>query len=289
VLDETLSLRDYDLKTNNIRVEREIDVSVPGVTADPHQLEQVFLNIINNAVDAMLESSQGGTLRVQVYAKDGHLHAEFHDSGPGIKEPNRIFEPFYTTKSVGKGTGLGLSICYGIIQEHGGSISAQNREDGGAVIQVRLPAVGEMTAVQNATPAPRRASAVEGRILLVENEEAVLEFERDVLAGAGADIVTCMGGEELRAMLNLRAFDAVIMDGKMPGSGSVVEVHRWIAENLPGLEKHLLVTFSSVAEPEVREFLQNNQVPYLVKPFEVGDLIGHARRLLQKASAVGAS
>ena len=73
VLDETLSLRDYDLKTNNIKVEREIDSSVPGVTADPHQLEQVFLNIINNAVDAMLESGQGGNLRVSVYAKDGHL------------------------------------------------------------------------------------------------------------------------------------------------------------------------------------------------------------------------
>jgi DNA-binding NtrC family response regulator len=98
-----------------------------------------------------------------------------------------------------------------------------------------------------------------------------------------------MGGEELRSLLNKQAFDAVIMDGKMPGNGSVIEVHRWMTENLPGLEKHLLVTFASVAEPEVREFLQNNQLPYLVKPFEVGDLIGHARRLLQKVSAVGAS
>ncbi|MFZ0801853.1 MAG: GAF domain-containing protein [Terriglobales bacterium] len=289
VLDETLSLRDYDLKVNNIRVEREIDSSVPGVTADPHQLEQVFLNIINNAVDAMLESGQGGDLRVSVYAKDGHLHAEFQDSGPGIKEPNRIFEPFYTTKGVGKGTGLGLSICYGIIQEHGGSISAHNREEGGATIQVRLPAAAAVAAVENASPTPRRESAVEGRILLVENEEAVLEFERDVLAGAGAEVVTCMGsGEDLRSLLNTRPFDAVIMDGKMPGNGSVLEVHRWMAENLPGLEKHLLVTFASVAEPEVREFLQNNQVPYLVKPFEVGDLIAHARRLLQKAHAVAA-
>jgi DNA-binding NtrC family response regulator len=97
-----------------------------------------------------------------------------------------------------------------------------------------------------------------------------------------------MGGDELRSLLNKRPFDAVIMDGKMPGNGSVLEVYRWMADNLPGLEKHLLVTFSSVAEPEVREFLQSNQVPYLVKPFEVGDLISHARRLLQKASAVGA-
>jgi len=155
------------------------------------------------------------------------------------------------------------------------------------MIQVRLPAAGA-TPITESIPTPRRESAVEGRILLVENEEAVLEFERDVLTGAGAEVVTCMGGEELRSLLNKQAFDGVIMDGKMPGNGSVLEVYRWMAENLPGLEKHLLVTFASVAEPEVREFLQNNQVPYLVKPFEVGDLISHARRLLQKAGAAAA-
>jgi len=287
VLDETLLLRDYDLKTNNIVVERELDSSLPPVTADPHQLEQVFLNIINNAVDAMLESASGGTLRVSVYAKDGQLHAEFNDSGPGIKEPKRIFEPFYTTKSVGKGTGLGLSICYGIIQEHGGTIVAANRDEGGAKIQVRLPAATG-AAAETSMPAPRRDSAVEGRILLAESEEAVLEFERDVLAGAGAQVVTCMSGEELRSLLNNQAFDAVIMDGKMSGGG-LIESYSWISENLPGLEKHLLVTFASLAEPEVREFLQNHQVPYLVKPFEVGDLIGHARRLVQKVFAAGAN
>ncbi len=77
---------------------------------------------------------------------------EFQDSGPGIKEPNRIFDPFYTTKSVGKGTGLGLSICYGIIKEHGGDISARNREDGGAVIEVRLPANGSAGIPEAALP-----------------------------------------------------------------------------------------------------------------------------------------
>ena len=111
---------------------------------------------------------------------------EFQDSGPGIKEPNRIFDPFYTTKSVGKGTGLGLSICYGIIKEHGGDISARNREEGGAVIEVRLPANGRAGAPEAASPASPRKSVIEGSVLLVEDEEAVLEFERDVLAGAGA-------------------------------------------------------------------------------------------------------
>jgi len=289
VLDETLVLREYDLKVNNIKLEREIGDSLPVVTADPHQLEQVFLNIINNAVDAMLESGKRGSLKVCVYEKDGHLHAEFHDSGPGIKEPHRIFEPFYTTKSVGKGTGLGLSICYGIIQEHGGQILARNREEGGAIIEIRLPSAATTAVAEPVEAAPRRESAIEGRVLLVENEEAVLEFERDVLAGAGAEVVTAMNADELKARARNQSFDAIIMDGKMAGNGNLREEYSWITENCNGLEKHLLVTFSTNAEPEIRDFLHENSVPYLVKPFEVADLISHVRRLLQKAQAASAS
>jgi len=285
VLDETLALRDYDLKVNDIKVEREIESTIPAVTADPHQLEQVFLNIINNGVDAMLESGRAGTFKVRVYADEGTVITEFQDSGPGIKEPNRIFDPFYTTKSVGKGTGLGLSICYGIMKEHGGDISARNREDGGAVIEVRLPANGSAGAPEPALPASSRTSVIEGSVLLVEDEEAVLEFERDVLTGAGARVVTLMSGDEVKARLLQESFDAMIIDGKMANGWNAPDVYRWIAENRPGLEKHLMFTFSSVVEPEIRAFLHDNNVPYLVKPFEVGDLISQARRLLQKAQA----
>lgn len=288
VLDETLALRDYDLKVNNIKLERKIEPTLPAVTADPHQLEQVFLNVINNAVDAMLDTGSGGMLKVYVYASNGSLHAEFHDSGPGIKEPHRIFEPFYTTKSVGKGTGLGLSICYGIIKEHGGEISARNRDEGGAIIEVRLPATGQSESPDKVLVAPRRELAIEGRILLVENEDAVLEFERDVLTGAGAEVITSMNGEEIMTLLRNQSFDAVIMDGKMPGGWGPTEMYRWLGENCADLQKHLLFTFSSVAEPEIRSFLQENNVPCLVKPFEVADLIAHARRLLQKAQAASA-
>jgi two-component system NtrC family sensor kinase len=288
VLDETLALRDYDLKVNNIQLERELEPTVPAVTADPHQLEQVFLNIINNAVDAMLENGHGGSLKVRVYAQDGQVHTEFRDSGPGIREPHRIFDPFYTTKNVGKGTGLGLSICYGIVKEHGGEISAENQKEGGALIVVRLPSAGQTAPSDKALPLPRRESALEGRILLVEDEEAVLEFERDVLAGAGAQVVTLMNGEEVRARMLSESFDAVIINGKMPGGWGALEVHGWIAENRAGLEKHLLFTFSSVAEPEVRDFLHQNNLPYLVKPFEVADLISQARRLLVKTQAAAA-
>ncbi len=109
------------------------------MVADPHQIEQVFLNIINNAVDAVLETGRAGKLKIRVYCEKGDVCAQFADDGPGIKDPKRIFDPFYTTKNVGKGTGLGLSICYGIVKEHGGDITAHNASEGGAVIEVRLP------------------------------------------------------------------------------------------------------------------------------------------------------
>jgi PAS domain S-box-containing protein len=289
VLEETLALRDYDLRVNNIKLERETAAQLPMVTADPHQLEQVFLNIINNALDAMLDTGRGGSLKVSASAKDGNIQVEFHDSGPGIKEPNRIFEPFYTTKSVGKGTGLGLSICYGIIQEHGGSISARNRDEGGAVVTVALPSTAAPLLSEMPRPSLPRESAIQGRILLLEDEEAVLEFERDVLSGAGAEVVTSMKGGELKDLLRNQSFDAVIMGGKVPGNDTLPEVQRWIAENCSSLEKHWLVTFASAPEPEIRSFLQEHGVPYLMKPFEVSDLITHTRRLLQKAQAASAN
>jgi PAS domain S-box-containing protein len=287
VLDETLVLRDYDLKVNDVQVIREIGPQVAPVIADSHQLEQVFLNIINNAVDAMLEAGKGGMLTIRVSTHDGQVHIEFQDSGPGIKEPSRIFDPFYTTKSVGKGTGLGLSICYGIIKEHGGNITAHNREKGGAVIEITLPVAAHVPIAENATPMARRELAIEGRILLVEAEPAVLEFERDVLAGAGAQVVTSMKSDEAKEQFLAGAFDAIIIDGKMPG-WTAQEVHKWLEEKRPGMEKHVLFTFSSLNEPDLRSFLNDNNVNYLVKPFEVADLISHARRLLHKVQAASA-
>jgi two-component system, NtrC family, sensor kinase len=231
------------LRTHKIELEKVIEPRLPAVTADPHQLEQVFLNIINNAVDAMLEFSKGGKLRVHVFAEDGKVHAEFQDSGPGIKEPNRIFDPFYTTKSVGKGTGLGLSICYGIIKEHGGDISARNAQGGGAVIEVRLPSAGLVATPEKIQILPRHELAIEGYILLAEDEEAVLEFERDVLTGAGGKVVTVTDIEDLQAKLLKESFGAVIVNGKMPGGWGAVELYRWVAEKCPGMEKHLLLLF----------------------------------------------
>ncbi len=292
VLDETLALRDYDLKINNIQVSLESPSEPAMVVADAHQIEQVFLNIINNAVDAILETGRSGKLKIRVHSQNGNICTQFTDDGPGIKDPKRIFDPFYTTKGVGKGTGLGLSICYGIAKEHGGDITANNAPEGGAIIEVKLPAVeGAQAEPEAAKPVVRQhEGAIHGRVLLVEEEEAVLEFERDVLTGAGAAVVTAKTSQDVKTRLLSEPFDAVIMSGKMPGQWSAKESYPWLKENCPGMETHILYTFSNGVEPgDGRAFLQENSVPYLVKPFEVAELITQARKLLQKTQAAAAS
>jgi two-component system NtrC family sensor kinase len=291
ILDETLALRDYDLKINNIGVERDLPSEPAMVVADPHQIEQVFLNIINNSVDAILETGHTGKLKIRIRCEGGHVSTQFTDDGAGIKDPKRIFDPFYTTKSVGKGTGLGLSICYGIVKEHGGDITANNASSGGAVIEVRLPAVASnKIEPELPKPAPRQhEGATHGRVLLVEEEEAVLEFERDVLAGAGATVVTARTSQDVKTRLLSEPFDALIMNGNMPGQWSTKEAYQWLKENCPGMEGHVLFTFSNGVETgNGRSYLLENNVPCLVKPFEVAELIAQARKLLQQAQAAAA-
>jgi len=141
VIEDTLALREYDLKIHRIQVHRQLDPKLPEISADFHQLQQVFLNILNNAVDAISECNHPGEIWIRTFAVGDNVRVEFTDNGPGVKNPHRVFDPFYTTKPVGKGTGLGLSICYGIVKEHGGEIEVQN-ENGGATFSVTLPLNG---------------------------------------------------------------------------------------------------------------------------------------------------
>jgi signal transduction histidine kinase len=140
VVTNAMQLRALDLRSAKTRVELQLESVLPGVRGDGNQLMQVFFNIINNAVDAM-ETHEGGVLTIKTMRDRGNVIVLFSDTGPGIKEPHRVFDPFYTTKPVGKGTGLGLSICFGILQEHTGKILCYNGQKGGAVFRVELPAV----------------------------------------------------------------------------------------------------------------------------------------------------
>ncbi len=140
VVNNAVQLRALDLRSGTTRIELQLESVLPGVRGDGNQLMQVFFNIISNALEAM-EAASGGVLTIKTIRDRSNVVVLFSDTGPGLKDPQRVFDPFYTTKPVGKGTGLGLSICFGIVQEHGGKILSYNRQEGGAVFRVELPAL----------------------------------------------------------------------------------------------------------------------------------------------------
>jgi two-component system NtrC family sensor kinase len=147
ILSRTVQLRAYDLHSRGVEVAEQLDPELPQAIGDAHQLQQVFLNILNNAYDAVRDTGRPARIEIKTTNRGGMVEVLFRDNGYGISFPERIFDPFFTTKEIGKGTGLGLSICYGIVREHGGEILCHNNADGeGATFIVRLPAVSEAAA-----------------------------------------------------------------------------------------------------------------------------------------------
>ena len=140
LLQQVLKLRAYDLSNRGVEVKEVYQSELSPLVGDPHQLQQVFLNILNNAYDAVHDAPRPGRIEIVAKERGGEIEVTFRDNGPGISHPDRIFDPFFTTKEVGKGTGLGLSICYGIVQAHQGEIAGVNNPDGiGCTFTVRLP------------------------------------------------------------------------------------------------------------------------------------------------------
>ncbi|MBI4201222.1 MAG: PAS domain S-box protein, partial [Chloroflexi bacterium] len=142
-LENALVLRAYSHQVDNIHLQLDLQPDLPATLADPNQLQQLFLNLIINAEQAMVEANGRGTLSINSRQKDNAIRVTVADDGPGIPPQTlaRLFEPFFTTKPVGKGTGLGLSICYGIAQEHGGAIHVASEVGKGAAFTVELPLV----------------------------------------------------------------------------------------------------------------------------------------------------
>src|SRR5260370_31408985 len=160
-----------------MQIPRDFAPDLPPTAADPHQLQQVFLNILNNAVDAILDKSQRGEIWLRSWIESNQLLVEFTDSGPGVQDPSKVFDPFYTTKPVGKGTGLGLSICYGIVTEHGGTVQVRNSPPRGATFAVKLPLHSGASPLRSSVA--RTGEIVsKGRVLVVDVEEEVLDLKR---------------------------------------------------------------------------------------------------------------
>jgi two-component system, NtrC family, sensor kinase len=277
-LEETLALRDYDLRMNNIRVHLDLAEDFPVTSADPHQLQQVFLNMVNNAVDAILEHSSEGDLWVRTSLNGDRLCIEFTDSGPGVKDASRVFDPFYTTKPVGKGTGLGLSICYGIITEHGGTIRVRNIPTRGACFVIELPHQ-PVPAVFSAS-GQKTISGRDGRILLVDRDDSVLEAVGTILRAREHRVQTARDMAEARALLEKEEFDLVVADLHISDGANGNGLGEWLAEHKPALSRRLIWMCAVAPSEDAGENMARNGRHILQKPFKANDLLAAVDELL---------
>ena len=280
ILEDTLTLREYDMRANRVRIHREFDAQLPVISGDFHQLQQVFLNILNNAVDATVEKGDAGEIWIRTGTEGNKLRVEFADNGAGVRDPHRVFDPFYTTKPVGKGTGLGLSICYGIIKEHGGEIQAKNSPPLGAAFIIHLP-------IQAVSEPPMESSPANveelkgGTVLVIDDEEAVLEFEQSILAAHGVSVKIAHTALEGIEILKRVSVDAIVTDVKMPGQVSTTKLYRWIEQNQPELAGRVTFTVSPGCESELKGTLRKSSCQFLRKPLQKEQLWDAVQKMLR--------
>jgi PAS domain S-box-containing protein len=270
ILEDTLVLREYDMKLNNIVLRREFDPTLPLTGGDFHQLQQVFLNILNNAVDAIQEKGGPGEIWLHTEAVGNRLRVELTDSGPGVQNPHRIFDPFYTTKPVGKGTGLGLSICYGIVKEHGGEIQVRNSPPRGATFTITLPLL-VVPSVPPTADASRATYAASGKVLLVDDQETVLQLEEEILVARGSAVRLARNEHEAIDILKHDSVDAVVASVKLPGETSPAGLYRWIESNRSDLCARIVFTTSNTSEDQIPEAVRQSGCQILTKPFQIDE------------------
>ncbi len=270
VLDDTLELRGYELRVRGIDVRREYDEALPDTMGDAHQLQQVFLNLITNAEQAM-ERAEGRHHRLTVRTRRSGdaIRIEIEDTGSGVP-PNlleRIFNPFFTTKPTGHGTGLGLSISLGIVREHEGRIWAENAAQGGARFVVELPVIvprasGEFPAALAAHPVGDSL-----HILVVDDEASVRVALQRYLAARGHNVETTASGQDALALLRAGQYDAVIVDMRMPDLSGEQLFEELRAADREHAERVIFTTGDLVSE-QMRRFLDGSGRPCVPKPFE---------------------
>src|SRR5213594_1827141 len=293
VIRRTLSLTSYDMKLNDITVTRELSGALPEVMGDRHGLQQVVLNLITNAAQAVGENPRERARAITVSTWfDGQVHLRVADTGPGIPEQvlQSVFTPFFTTKEPGKGTGLGLSITYSIVESHGGQITLEPRGPrGGAAFRVDLPpapadAVRPALTPVHGTPVVNAASMVKSTILLVDADPAVQRTIKALFARDGHDVEVAGDPQHAIDLAERGGFDLVITDARAmtPGKRGTLLAEELVSR-MPALRDRIIVATGDV-RPTTEETLARLGVRYVRKPFNLRDLRVAAARLWEAAA-----
>jgi two-component system NtrC family sensor kinase len=271
LIERTLRLRGFQLNAANVRVDLALASNLPSVLGDARQLQQVVLNLVANAVQAMMRTG-GGVLRLVTRSLEGVVVLEVSDTGTGIPASARphIFEPFFTTKREGEGTGLGLSVSYGIVTAHGGSIGIAETSERGTTMVVSLPAVSQpatrarVSAEYTAVTAPR--SALAGLRLLVVDDEVSLRSGIEAYGKLrGFTVVIAGSGDEALALLETTSVDAVVCDLRMPGMDGTT-FHEILRREKPALAARTVFMTGDVVGAAFRSGTLSRQ-PVVMKPF----------------------
>jgi two-component system NtrC family sensor kinase len=280
VLQSTVDLRAYDLKVSNIEVQTEFDPKLPLTMADFHALQQVFVNLINNAEQAMKEAKEGETIAIKSEQKEGMIRLTVSNDGPGIPEEKleRIFDAFYTTKPVGMGTGLGLSICHKIVEGHEGKMWAESAEGKGTSFIIELPIVAPERVEEVVRPIVEEGPTKRARILIVDDELPVQELVSSVLEADGHEVHLASNGDAALTCLTSYEYDLIISDIKMPRLGGE-ELYDQIRSRWPHLAHRVVFSTGDVVADKTRAFLESGELLHITKPFDVN----HLRQIVRTA------
>ena len=292
LLDRVADLRLYQLSANNIQLHVKSPAQPVWVNGDSDQLVQVFFNLVLNAEQAILSCRDRGDIWMACGLENGRVTAAVRDNGPGIAPDNleRIFDPFFTTRPAGKGSGLGLSISHGIIQQHGGTITADIIEGQGTLMRIALPA--GQSPENPVPPAPAPAPALKhadapadsaGHILVIDDETAITHLVQALLKSRGWTCAVLNDPLNLETALHGNQFDAVLCDLKMPGRNGV-EILRLLQQLCPKLAESFLLMTGNVADAGEKQSRELAGVRILHKPFHTTRLIEALQAVLRKPS-----
>jgi len=270
IIRAALRLQRPQLELNKIRLVESLQ-TIPSISADSHQIQQVFLNLFSNAIHAMSTAESERVLSVRSVHRGSEVVVEVEDCGAGIPPEHlgRIFDPFFTTKATGAGTGLGLSLSIGIVEAHGGRLHVENVAGAGACFTVRLP-VGDGA---EATPraVPERAIptvTASADVLVVEDEEPLRGLVTEVMRGLGHQVIEATTGHDALSLLETRTYDLVMLDLRLPDVDGQAIWQRAIAPH-PRLAGRVVFMTGDIMSSETQEFLDETGRPCLMKPFTI--------------------
>jgi signal transduction histidine kinase/ActR/RegA family two-component response regulator len=272
LLDATLSLLRNQLLGYHVEASVELDTDLPMIVVDPNQLQQVFVNLINNAAQAIASTGRPGRIAIRARRQEDGVNIDVSDDGPGMSRElaDQAFEPFFTTKGDGHGTGLGLSISQGIVKEHGGQISLVTREGEGSTFTVHLP-YGEAAPLEPPMMGPAREPVSQLRVLVVDDEPHILHYMRATLEAWGHEVVVASDGAEGLSLAGSSEFDLIISDLRMPRLGGREFFEQLCAIDTEAAPRVIFSTGDTV-RGDTLEFLESLDRPYLHKPFSLAEL-----------------